>query len=501
MAFSGKKMFFLLNPRWKNSFLHLFIVPKQRQQCVSFYSAIPTSSSFRDLCNVVCNGIGSLDDLEVSLNKFKVPLTSSLVTQVLQSCKHQAATRRLLRFFLWSRTTLESKLEDKDFNFAIRYFSEIKDFTAIDILMSDFGKDGRAMETTTFAEVAHTLVKLGMEDQALGVFKNLNKFKCAYSSATVTAMVSALCAKGHTKRAEGVISHHKHAISSVKPCIYRNLLYGWSVKGNVIEARRIFKNMIAAGIMPDLYCFNTFLRCICKRNLKSNPSALIPSALNVIMEMRTYKLEPTSVTYNILLSSLSKCRRVKESIKILDTMKDSGCSPDWFSYYVVARVLYLTGRFGIGKRLVDEMVEVGIVPEGKFYYDLVGVLCGVDRPNYALELFELMKKSSLGGYGPIYDLIIPKLCRGGDFIKARELWDEAIAMGVDLQVSSDVLDPSVTEVFKPTRKVEDKICLVNHNTKPKRNQAGPVKNMKRGKKRKIYKKKKHTSKRKKKVSS
>lgn len=490
-------MFLLRNPKWKISWLRPVIVQKQRQLCISFYSTIPPalpSSDFRDLCYVVCNGIGSLDDLEVSLNKLSIPLTSSLVTQLLQSCKNQAATRRLLRFFLWSRTTLDSEFQDGDFNFAIRYFAEMKDFTAIDILLSDFVKDGRAMEASTFGEVAHTLVKLGREDQALGIFKNLNKFKCTHNSATVTAIVSALCAKGHAKRAEGVFWHHKDAILCVKPCIYRNLLYGWSVQGNVKEARRIVKDMKSAGIMPDLYCFNTFLRCICKRNLKSNPSALVPSAMNVMMEMRTYELEPTSVTYNILLSSLSKCRRVKESIKILDAMKDSGCSPDWFSYYLVARVLYLSGRFGIGKRLIDEMVEVGIVPEGKFYYDLIGVLCGVERPNYALELFELMKKSSLGGYGPIYDLIIPKLCRGGDFMKARELWDEAKAMGVDLQVSSDVLDPLVTEVFKPVRKVEDKICLVNH-TKPKSNQAGPLKNMKKGKRRKMYKKK-HTSKRK-----
>ncbi|XP_017249886.1 pentatricopeptide repeat-containing protein At5g61370, mitochondrial [Daucus carota subsp. sativus] len=496
MTLSVKKMMFLLKLKWKTSFLRPIIVPKQRQQCVSFYSTIPPalpSSTFRDLCNVVCNGTGSLDDLELSLSKVNIPLTSSLVTRVLESCKHQAATRRLLRFFLWSRTNLESRLEDGDFNFAIRYFAETKDFTSIDILISDFGKDGRAMETTTFAEVAHTLVKLGREDQALGIFKNLKKFKCTQDSATVTAIVSALCAKGHVERAERVIWHHKDAVSCVKLCIYRNLLYGWCVRGNVKEARRIVKDMNSSGIMPDLYCFNTFLRCICKRSLKSNPSALVPSAFNLMMEMKTYNLEPTVVTYNILLSSLSKCRRVKESIKILDTMKNSGCSPDWFSYYLVARVLYLTGRFGIGKRLVDEMVEVGIVPEGKFYYDLIGVLCGVERPNYALELFELMKKSSLGGYGPIYDLIIPKLCRGGDFIKARELWNEATAMGVDLQVSSDVLDPSVTEVFKPTRKVEDKICTVNH-TKSKRILA-VLNNLKRGRRRRMYKKK-HTSKQK-----
>ncbi|XP_065869230.1 pentatricopeptide repeat-containing protein At5g61370, mitochondrial-like [Euphorbia lathyris] len=72
-----------------------------------------------------------------------------------------------------------------------------------------------------------------------------------------------------------------------------------------------------------------------------------------------------------------------------------------------------------------------------------------------------MKRSAMGGYGPIYDVLIPKLCRGGNYEKGRELWDEAVAMGVSLQSSIDVLDPSVTEVFKPTREVEEEVKLQN----------------------------------------
>ncbi|KAL5186152.1 Pentatricopeptide repeat-containing protein, mitochondrial [Glycine soja] len=157
------------------------------------------------------------------------------------------------------------------------------------------------------------------------------------------------------------------------------------------------------------------------------------------------------MSYNILLSCLGKTRRVKESRHILETMKNSGCDPDWLSYYLVAKVLFLSGRFGKGKEMVDQMIGKGLVPNPKFYYSLIGILCGIERVNYALELFEKMKKSSMGGYGPVYDVLIPKLCRGGDFEKGRELWDEATDMGITLLCSEDVLDPSKTEVYKPTR--------------------------------------------------
>ena len=448
----------------------------------------PVLPALQELCSVVSSTVGGLDELELRLNKFTGSLSSSIVTQIIDSCKHEAPTRRMLRFFLWSHKNLKCGLEDKDYNYAIRVFAEKNDHTAIDILTSDLRKEGRVMDTHTFSVVADILVKLGREDEALGIFKNLDKYKCPQDGVTVTAIVSSLCAKGHARRAEGVVWHHKDKISGIEPCIYRSLLYGWSEQENVKEARRIIKEMKLAGFMPDLFCYNTFLRCLCERNLKRNPSGLVPEALNVMMEMRSYKIAPTSISYNILLSCLGRTRRVKESCQILETMKKSGCPPDWTTYYLVARVLYLTGRHGKGNQIVDEMIGVGLIPDRKFYYDLIGILCGVERVNHALELFERMKRSSLGGYGPVYDVLIPKICRGGDFEKGRDLWNEAMGLGVTLRCSSDVLDTSITEVFKPTRKLE-KASFVDCTTTKNREQV--ANNIEKAKKKKNDNRKKN----------
>ncbi|KAF5758464.1 putative tetratricopeptide-like helical domain superfamily [Helianthus annuus] len=457
------------------------------------YSTFPTtsvSSDLEKLCDIICHGVGSLDDLEASLNELNVSYCSSLITRVLDSSKNEAPTRRLLRFFTWSEKHLDGGLEDKDYNHAVRVFAEKKDFIALDMLISNLGKENRSMESATFSTVANSLVKLGRVDEALGIFKNLDKFRCPQDSTTVTAIIAALCSKGHVKRAEGVIYHHKDKISSaqLKLIVYRNLLHGWSMQENVKESRRIIKDMKGAGIAPDLFCYNTFLKCLCKKNLKSNPSGLVPEALNVMIEMRTYSITPTTISYNILLSCLGRTRRVKESLQILNTMRKTGCYPDWVSYYLVARVSYLTGRFGKGKQMVDEMVKDGLTPERKFYYDLIGILCGVERVNYALELFDLMKKSSLGGYETVYNLLIPKLCTNGEFEKGKELWDEATTMGLTLECSSDVLNPLITKVFKPMRKTENKVSVLET---PKQKVGGKLKpaiNVKKGRKLIIAKK-------------
>ncbi|EEF47828.1 pentatricopeptide repeat-containing protein, putative [Ricinus communis] len=426
---------------------------------VCLYSTISHNRvplELQEICKAVSSSIGGLDDLESSLNGFRGNLTSQIVTQVIDCCKHEAPTRRLLRFFLWSYKRLDFSMKDEDFNHAIRVLAEKKDHTAMQILISDLRKEGRVMEPQTFGLVAEALVKLGREDEALGIFKNLDKFKCPQDCETVTAIITALCAEGHAKKAYGVVLHHKDKLSEViRPCIYRSLIYGWSMQKNVKRAREVIQEMKRNGIKPDLFCYNTFLRCLCERNVERNPSGLVPESLNVMMEMRSYRIEPNSISYNILLSCLGRVRRVQESCKILELMKKSSCAPDWVSYYLVAKVLYLTGRFGKGNKIVDEMIERRLVPDRKFYYDLIGILCGVERVNFALKLFDQMKRSSSGGYGPVYDLLIPKLCIGGNFEKGKELWDEAMAMGVTVHCSSEVLDPSITKVFEPTRKVEE----------------------------------------------
>ncbi|KAK4768535.1 hypothetical protein SAY87_003676 [Trapa incisa] len=442
------------NPRWKNLSVHAMGTQNCFILCGRFYCSFSDSSLLQELCSLLSTSIGGLDELESNLNRYKDSLSPQLVSQMMDICKDNGTpSRRLLRFFSWSRKNLALTLSDADFNSAIRVFSKKMDHTAVELLISDIRKEGRSLDRQTYGIVAETLVKLRREDEALGIFKNLEKFNCPQDEVTVTAIVSALCSKGHAKKAEGVVWHHKDKIEGIKPLIYRSLLYGWSGAENVKEARRIIKEMRSMGIMPDLFCFNMFLRCLCKQNLKKNPSGLLPEALNVMMEMRTYNIAPNSISYNIVLSCLGRTRRVKEVFRLFSIMK-SACALDWVSYYLTVRVLYLSGRFGKGNLLVDEMIEKGYVPGRKFYYDLIGILCGVERVNHAIDLFERMKMGELGGYGPVYDVLIPKLCRSGDFEKGRELWEEAEQGGVQLSCSQHLLDPSITEVFIPVRKVE-----------------------------------------------
>ncbi|KAK3157603.1 hypothetical protein QOZ80_2AG0124920 [Eleusine coracana subsp. coracana] len=347
---------------------------------------------------------------------------------------------------------------DEALDSVIVVLAQVGDLTAMRIAVSDAEKDGFRMAPETFTAVVEALVKAGRKDEAVRLFRGLEQQRLlpqpgvgvrgAGLWSSSLAMVQALCMRGHAREAEGVVWHHKSELS-VEPVIsivQRSLLHGWCVHGNAKEARRVLDDMKSSGVPLGLPSFNDFLNCVCHRNLRFNPSALVPEAMDVLAEMRSYGVAPAASSFNILLSCLGRARRVKEAYRVLYMMIEgkAGCSPDWVSYYLVVRVLYLTGRIVRGKRLVDAMLESGVLPTAKFFQGLIGVLCGTEQVDHALDMFKLMKRHELVDTR-IYDLLIEKLCRNGRFDLGRELWDDATKSGLVLGCSEDLLDPLKTE--------------------------------------------------------
>ncbi|CAN6293526.1 unnamed protein product [Urochloa humidicola] len=436
---------------------------------------IPLPPSRRSLCSgaprdgdleaavreVVCSGSGSLDEVGSRLDSLGVAVSPALVDRVMDSCG-VGSGRRLLRFLSWCRSKDPGALGDEALDRAIGALARVGDLTAMRIAVSDAEKDGRRMAPETFTAVIEALIDAGKEDETVRLFRGLERQGLlpersdsaggdgVWSSSL--AMVQALCKRGYAREAQGVVYHHKSELS-VEPMVSiveRSLLHGWCVHGNAKEARSVLDGMKSARVPLGLPSFNDFLHCVCHRNLKFNPSALVPEAMDILTEMRSCGVAPAASSFNILLSCLGRARRVKEAYRILYLMREgkAGCSPDWVSYYLVVRVLYLTGRIVRGKRLVDAMLESGVLPTAKFFHGLIGVLCGTEQVDHALDMFRLMKSCELVDTR-IYDLLIEKLCRNGRFELGRELWDDATKSGLVLGCSVDLLDPLKTEVFRP----------------------------------------------------
>ncbi|VAH82488.1 unnamed protein product [Triticum turgidum subsp. durum] len=434
----------------------------RRAMCSGAWQEGESEAAVRD---VVCLGSGSLDEVGSRLDRLNFAISPALVRRVIDSCSERSDSgRRLLRFLSWCRSKDPAGLGDEEHDRAVAVLARMGDLTAMKIAVGDGEKDGRRMAPETFTAVVEALVKAGKEDEAVRLFRGLERQKLLPQQGpgaggegiwcSSLAMVQTLCMKGYAREAQGVVWHHKSELSAepMVSIVQRSLLHGWCVHGNAKEARRVLDDIKSSGCPLGLPSFNDFLNCVCHRNLKFNPSALVPEAMDILTEMRSYGVTPDSSSFNILLSCLGRARRVKEAYRILYLMREGeeGCSPDWVSYYLVVKVLYLTDRIIRGKRLVEDMLESGVLPTAKFFHGLIGILCGTEKVDHALDMFRIMKSCELVDT-PTYDLLIEKLSRNGRFEVAKELWDDATKNGIVLGCSSDLLDPLKTEVFRPVR--------------------------------------------------
>uniref|UniRef100_A0A8I6XRU9 non-specific serine/threonine protein kinase n=1 Tax=Hordeum vulgare subsp. vulgare TaxID=112509 RepID=A0A8I6XRU9_HORVV len=427
-----------------------------RALCSGAWQEGESEAALRD---VVCFGSGSLDEVGSRLDRLSLAISPALVRRVVDSCSESSDSgRRLLRFLSWCRSKIPAGLGDEEHDRAIAVLARMGDLTAMKIAVGDGEKDGRRMAPETFTTVVEALVKAGKEDEAVRLFRGLERQKLLPQKVSGAggegiwcsslAMVQTLCMKGYAREAQGVVWHHKSELSAepMVSIVQRSLLHGWCVHGNAKEARRVLDDIKSSGCPLGLPSFNDFLNCVCHRNLKFNPSALVSEAMDILAEMRSYGVTPDSSSFNILLSCLGRARRVKEAYRILYLMREGeeGCSPDWVSYYLVVKVLYLTDRIIRGKRLVEDMLESGVLPTAKFFHGLIGILCGTEKVDHALDMFKIMKSCELVDTHT-YDLLIEKLSRNGRFEVAKELWDDATKNDILLDCSEDLLDPLKTE--------------------------------------------------------
>ncbi|KAK8969385.1 Pentatricopeptide repeat-containing protein [Platanthera guangdongensis] len=440
--------------------------------------------SFKELFDIVAIGVGSLEDMQTNLERMNIEVTPVLTNRIFHSCKTLppatsngcSRSRRLLRFFTWSLSRSHGSFGDDVFNNAIRAFSAMKDLAAMGIAVSELHKVGSRMKGDTFALVSETLVNAGRADEAIQLFRDMmenQKLELPHGGddtlGFITTIVHALCSKGHARKAEGVVWHHKDKIQQNIGVIHMILLHGWCIYGNVKEAKRILREMKSEGINPGLASYNDLLRCICERNVKFNPSGIISEAADLMLEMRSSGIMPTTVSFNILLSCLSRARRVQEACRVLSSMMqgevESSSSPDQVTYFLVIRLLYLTKRIVKGNRIFDHMISRRVVVEARFFHCLIGILCGIGDVNRALAMLNEMKSQCKGNIGPTYDLLIEKLCRNGNFDEGRRLYDDAIKNGVILRISRDLLDPLKTQVFKPPLRSGKNLIFCKYKSK------------------------------------
>ncbi|KAI3671489.1 hypothetical protein L1987_87227 [Smallanthus sonchifolius] len=303
--------------------------------------------------------------------------------------------------------------------------------------------------------------------EAIRAFQIMEKFKLTPDQKAFYTLLDTLCQHGNVEEAE------EFMFSNAKLFPLENegfniILNGWcNIYVDIIEAKRIWKEMDKNRVIPDEYSYTHMISCFSKVNN-------LFDSLRLCDEMKKKGWRPNRTVYNSLVYVLAHENCHEEALTILDKMKDMGFIPDSITYNFIIRPLCKAGKTVDASRVLSRMLEENINPtidtyhaflEGKdlsfeesfellermmksgngpnrdTFLLILGKLFQLNEVENVLKIWVKMKEYEVSPDSAHFVMMVDGLVKHGLVTKARELYAEMISIGI-------TVDPKLAKLFK-----------------------------------------------------
>uniref|UniRef100_A0A2P2JVX1 Uncharacterized protein MANES_06G082600 n=1 Tax=Rhizophora mucronata TaxID=61149 RepID=A0A2P2JVX1_RHIMU len=378
---------------------------------------------------------------------------------VLQTLNYSAeAGRTVLGFNQWLVSAADFKHTDETMSFFIDFFGRRKDFKAThELLVEGKGVVGsKSMES-----MIDRLVRAGRPTQVVGFFERMDRdYGFKRDRESLRLAVQKLCDEGFASYAEKMV---KNSASEIFPDegIGDLLIKGWCVDGKLEEAKRLAGEMYRGGFEVGTMAYNAILGCVCKLCREKDPFRLNSEVEKVLIKMDTHGVPRNVETFNVLIGNLCKIRRTQDAVDLFSRMGEWGCYPDESTFLVLIRSLYQAARVGEGDEMIDRMKSSGYGDrlDRKAYYEFLKILCGIERLEHAMTVFDKMKADGCKPGLKTYDLLVGKWCTRNRLDKANALYNEALRNGVPVTPKEYKVDSKFLKKPKTVKKEKKRETL------------------------------------------
>lgn len=372
-----------------------------------------------------------------------VDFDPQFILQILYHCPNSG--RNVLPLLSWlSNHHPKFKLDDSSLRPFIEHLGRNKDFKAIDTLLVE---NRSIAGPECFKAAVSRLVRAGRPTQAIAFFDKMEKeYGFPRTRESLSIVIAALCEYGFAGHAERFA---KQVADEIFPdeFICNALVRGWCIDGKPDEARRLMGEINRGGFELGTSAYNSLLDCMCKLCRKKDPFCLVAEAEKVLIEMDATGIPRDVETFNVLISNLCKIRRTEDAVKLFDRMGEWGCLPNAETYILVIRSLYQAARIAEGDEMIDRMKAGDFVDalDKKAYYGFIKILCGIERIDHAMKVFEQMKEDNCVPGVKTYDLLVGKLYAHGQVARANNLFHDAVKKSLPMTTKEYKVDPRLVK--------------------------------------------------------
>ncbi|KAJ0101684.1 hypothetical protein Patl1_04725 [Pistacia atlantica] len=370
--------------------------------------------------NILKNhGTSSEQEIENALAQCELDPSDDLVINVLNLNRFD--WKPVYLFFKWVSRRSDYSPGCKVYNEMLDILGRTGRFEELIQVFDEMSHGEGLVNESTYGILLHRYAAAHKVEEAIGIFNKRKEFGFNDDLVAFQSLLMWLCRYKHVDDAETFFELKKKEFGfDIKT---RNIiLNGWCVLGNVHEAKRFWKDIIASKCEPDLFTYGTFINALTKKG-KLNP------AMRLFREMWGKGCKPDVVICSCVIDALCFKRRIPEALELFSEINERGCLPNVSTYNSLIKHLCKIRRMDKVYELLDEMElkKGSCLPNERTYNYL---LKSLKKPEEVSGVLERMVRNGCEMSSDIYNLIL-KLYMNWDYEeKVRYTWDEMEKKGL-----------------------------------------------------------------------
>ncbi|XP_027336520.1 pentatricopeptide repeat-containing protein At3g61520, mitochondrial-like [Abrus precatorius] len=268
------------------------------------------------------------------------------------------------------------------------------------------------------------------DEEIVGLVTKLGEHGVFPGTVKLTQLVTKLCGK----RKRGLAWDVLHCVMTLggavdaSPC--NAMLTGLGRERDTKRMNKLLVEMEERKIQPSVVTFGIIVNHLCK-------AGKVDEALKVFGKLRGGKggnncvgVEPDVVLFNTLIDGLCKVGREEDGLSLLEEMKTKNkIRPNAITYNCLIDGFGKAGNIDIAQELFREMNEEGVQPTVVTLNTLVDGMCRNGRIHSAVEFFNEMQGKGLKGNVNTYTALISAFCGGNNIDKAMQYFEEMLSSG------------------------------------------------------------------------
>ncbi|EXB53232.1 hypothetical protein L484_007175 [Morus notabilis] len=357
-------------------------------------------------------------NMEAVLDECGIHLSHDLVVDVLERFRH--AWKPAFRFFYWAGGKPEFVHDSRTYNSMMNILGKTRQFETMVSMLEEMREKGElTMETFMIAIKAFADAK--ERKKAVGMFELMKKYKFKVGVDTFNFLLDTLGKARLGKEAQVLFEKLKGGFTPNLQT-YTVLLNGWCRVKNLMEAGRLWNEMIDAGFKPDVVAHTIMLEGLLRSKKRSD-------AIKLFEVMKAKGPRPNIRCYTVLIRDFCKQGKMKEAVECFNDLLESGNQPDAAVYTCLVTGFGNQRNMDMVFEVLKEMKEKGHTPDGRLYNALIKLMTSRKMPDDAARIYKRMIQSGIKPTIHTYNMMMKSYFQRRNFEMGCVVWDEMIQKG------------------------------------------------------------------------